>query len=84
MDSCWQLPLLWEEDETVEVVVCYHSNHWIPITCFSYSEALVLARKASLRGKELILYPCGLNLENQNILLSDRCCCQTQFCSYNY
>jgi hypothetical protein len=82
MDSCWQLPLLSEEDETVDVVVCYHSCQWIPIRCFSYSEALVLSRRASLRGKELLLFPSGLNLENQNILLSEMCCCQTQMGSY--
>jgi len=61
----------------VNIVVCYHSAHWIPLTCFSYSEALRLSRKASLKGKELLLFPAGLNIENQNILLSGFSCCKT-------
>ena len=78
MDSRWQLPLPQGKDETVNVVVCYHSNRWIPLTCFHYSEALILSRKASLKGKELLLFPAGLNLENENILLSEFSCCKTQ------
>jgi hypothetical protein len=77
MDSSWQLPLPLEDAESVNIVVCYHSAQWIPLTCFSYSEALSLSRKASLKGKELLLFPAGLNLENQNILLSGFSCCQT-------
>ena len=82
MDSRWQLPLLPEEDETVNVVVCYHSKQWIPITCFSYSEALLLSRRASIRGREMLLFPAGLKLENENILLSELSCCQTKICSF--
>jgi len=77
MDSSWQLPLPLEEAESVNIVVCYHSAQWIPLTCFSYTEALMLSRKASLKGKELLLFPAGLNLENQNILLPGFSCCQT-------
>ena len=66
-----------EEDESVNIVVCYHSAQWIPLTCFSYSEALMLSRKALLKGKELLLFPAGLKLENQNILLPGFSCCQT-------
>ncbi len=85
MNSRWQLPLPLGKDETVNVIVCYHSNQWIPLTCFCYSEALVLSRRASLKGKELLLFPAGLNLENENILLSEFSCCQTQFgCSSDY
>ncbi len=78
MDSCWQLPLSLGKDETLKVVACYHSNQWIPLICFSYSEALALSRRASLKGKELLLFPAGLNLEKQNILLAGFSCCQTQ------
>ena len=66
-----------EEDESVNIVVCYHSAQWIPLACFSYSEALMLSRKALLKGKELLLLPAGLKLENQNILLPGFSCCQT-------
>jgi hypothetical protein len=33
MNSSWQLPLPLEGDEPVNIVVCYHSAHWIPLTC---------------------------------------------------
>lgn len=84
MDSRWQLPLPQGKDETVNVVICYHSDQWIPITCFRYSEALVLSRRASLKGKELLLFPAGLNIENENILLSEFSCCQTKLDSSTY
>ena len=78
MNSSWQIPLPLEGDEPVNIVVCYHSAHWIPLTCFSYSEALRFSRKASLKGKELLLFPAGLNIENQNILLSRFSCYKTR------
>jgi hypothetical protein len=84
MDSRWKLPLPQGKDETVNVVVCYHSKRWIPLTCFRYSEALILFRRASIKGKELLLFPASLNLENENILLSEFSSCRTQLGSSTY
>lgn len=71
MDSPWQNPLPLDDDSTRQVVVYFHSDFWIPITCFGLSEAITLYRKALLRGKELFVFPPGLNLEDQNILLPE-------------
>jgi hypothetical protein len=70
MDSPWQNPLPIDDHTTRQVVVYFHSGFWIPITCFGLSEAIALYRKALLRGKEIFLFPPGLNLETKNILLS--------------
>ncbi len=69
--SAWQLPLPEAEYATLRVVVYFYSDRWIPITGFSYSEALALYRKALLRGRKIFLFPIGLNLETKNILLCE-------------
>jgi hypothetical protein len=69
--SAWQLPLPEREYATLRVVVYFYSDRWIPITCFSYTEALALYRKALLKGKEIFLFPTGLDLETKNILLAE-------------
>lgn len=70
MNSPWQNPLPREEQITNQVVVYFHSDFWIPIPCFCLSEALALYRKALLQGKELFVFPTGLDLETKNIFLS--------------
>ncbi len=71
MGSLWQLPLPAEEDTALPVVVYFYSDLWIPITCFCLSEAIALYRKALLKGKEILVYPAGLDLETKNILLTE-------------
>ena len=71
MNSPWQNPLPIDDDTTHQVVVYFHSELWIPITCFGLSEAIALYRKALVRGKELFVFPPGLNLEARNILLPE-------------
>lgn len=67
MDSPWKNPLPKDEFTTRQVVVYFHSDFWIPINCFGLNEAISLYRKALLRGKELFVFPSGLDLETQNI-----------------
>ncbi len=71
MVSPWQLPLPTGEYTTVRVVVCFYSTRWIPISCFSYTEAIALYRKALLKGMEILVFPMGLDLETENILLTE-------------
>lgn len=71
MDSPWQNPLPIDDHTNRQVVVYFHSDFWIPITCFGLSEAIALYRKALQRGKELFVFPPGLNLETKNILLPE-------------
>ncbi len=71
MFSPWHNPLPTREYTANQVVVYYHSGFWIPITCFSYSEAIALYRKAQRQGKDIFVFPPGLNLETKNILLPE-------------
>jgi hypothetical protein len=70
VDSPWQNPLPTAEYTTSQVVVYFHSEYWIPITCFCLSEALALYSKALVRGKKLLVFPPGLELETKNIFLT--------------
>lgn len=70
MVSDWQNPLPSKENTTSQAVVYYYSDFWIPITCFSYSEAIALYQKALRQGKKILVFPSGLNLETKNILLT--------------
>ena len=79
MNSPWQTPLPTGEYITYQVVVYFHSEFWIPMTCFCLSEALDLYHKALLKGKKLLVFPLGLNLETKNILLSEALDLQAQF-----
>jgi len=72
--SPWQLPLPSGNYTTLQVVVYFYSDRWIPIPCFCLSEALALYRKALRQGKEIVVFPPGLNLETKNILLTDSPC----------
>ena len=71
MVSPWQLPLPTGECTTVRVVVCFYSDRWIPISCFSYSEAIALYHKALLKDMEILVFPTDLDLETKNILLTE-------------
>lgn len=71
MSSPWQNPLPAEEYANSPVVVYFHSDHWIPMTCFCLNEAIALYRKAMHRGKEIFVFPLGLELETKNILSSE-------------
>jgi hypothetical protein len=81
VDSPWQTPLPTGEYITSQVVVYFHSEFWIPITCFCLSEAIALYHKALLKGQELLVFPPGLNLETKNILLSEAPDWQDKFVS---
>lgn len=70
MNSPWQNPLPKEEYITNRVVVYFYSDFWIPIPGFCLSEAIALYRKAMFRGQELLVFPLGLDLEANNILVS--------------
>ena len=63
-----RLPL--EDYAKSRVVVYFYSDRWIPISCFKLTEALALSRKGLLKGKEIFVFPPGLDLETKNILLS--------------
>lgn len=41
------------------------------MTCFCLDEAIALYRKAMHRGKEIFVFPLGLELETKNILSSE-------------
>ncbi len=71
MDSPWQLPIPIADDTTRRVVVYFYSDRWIPIPCFCLSEAIALYRKALVQGKQILVFPVGLNLETENILLTE-------------
>lgn len=49
-----------------KVVVYYYSSRWIPIMFYSYSDAIALHHKARLSGKELYLFPPGLDPNDFN------------------
>ncbi len=74
MGSVWQLPLPQGDYTTIRVVVYFYSDRWIPITCFCLSEAIALYQKALVKGKELFVFPPGLDLETENILLTESYC----------
>ncbi|MGB5962696.1 MAG: hypothetical protein WBG73_18805 [Coleofasciculaceae cyanobacterium] len=65
VDNCsfaspWKSPLPVGEHKQCSVVVYFHSEIWIPISCFSLAEAIALYKKARLLGKELLIYPADL------------------------
>jgi hypothetical protein len=63
-----RLPL--EDYAKSRVVVYFYSDRWIPISCFKLTEAIALYRKGMIKGKEIFVFPPGLDLETKNILLS--------------
>lgn len=71
MTSPWQNPLPLGQDANSPVVVFFYSDRWIPITCFCLNEAIALYRKALRQGKEICVFPLGLQLETKNILAGE-------------
>lgn len=59
--SPWRIPIPVEEYTMSPVVVYFYSNRWIPMKCFSLTEAIELYRKALSLGKEIIVYPPDLD-----------------------
>ena len=59
--SPWSNPIPQGESTKSPVVVYFFSDRWIPITLFSLAEAIALYRKAVVLGKELLIYPPGLD-----------------------
>lgn len=49
------------EHTTSPVIVYFYSDRWIPMTCFSLVEAIALYRKGLSLGKEILIYPPGLD-----------------------
>lgn len=74
MSSPWQNPLPFEEYAKKPVVVFFYSDRWIPIPCFCLNEALTLYQKALRQGKEIVVFPRGLDLETKNILCNESSC----------
>jgi hypothetical protein len=64
-----RLPL--EDYAKSRVVVYFYSDRWIPISCFKLTEAIALSRKGLLKGKEIFVFPPGLDLETKNIFLTE-------------
>lgn len=68
MRSPWQNPLPLGKEANHPVVVFLYSDRWIPVTCFCLNEGIALYRKAMRQGKEVFVFPLGLELETKNIL----------------
>lgn len=65
--SLWKNPIPFKEHAKRPVVVYFHSDKWIPISCFSLDEAILLYRKALFLGKEILVYPPVLELSAQGL-----------------
>lgn len=61
MISPWRCPLPLEEYTTNKVVIYFYSGRWIPITFYSFVEAIELHRRAVLEGREVFVFPSDLN-----------------------
>ena len=70
MNTPFQNRLPLEDYAKSRVVVYFYSDRWIPISCFKLTEAIALYRKGLQKGKEIFVFPPGLELETKNILLS--------------
>jgi hypothetical protein len=68
--SPWRIPIPLEEYLRIPVVVYFFSDRWIPISCFSFAEAMALYRKALFLGKQILVYPPQVNPYTQ--LLSEK------------
>lgn len=87
MVSPWSIPMPLEDYTKSLVVVYFYSDRWIPISCFKLTEAIALYRKGLQKGKEIFVFPPGLDLEAKNILLSQSPSLQDELASqlaYNY
>jgi hypothetical protein len=71
VDSPWQNSLPIGADAKNKVVVFFYSEFWIPVSSFCLSEAITLHQKAFFKGKEIVVFPTGLDLEHKNIFLSE-------------
>jgi hypothetical protein len=61
MVSPWSSPLPLGEYTPCKVVVYFHSRRWIPIMFYSLVDAIALCYEAIPEGKELFVFPPGLN-----------------------
>jgi hypothetical protein len=59
--SPWRNPLPLEDHTKSPVVTYFYSENWIPMTCFSLTEAIALYRKALFLGKEILVYPADVD-----------------------
>jgi hypothetical protein len=80
VNSPWQNPLPTGEGTKNQVVIYFYSDFWIPITNFCLSEAIALYQKALFKGKEIVVFPTGLDLETKNILLTKSSRWQDEIC----
>ncbi len=74
VDSSWYVALPLKEYAMSRVTVYFYSDRWVPIKFCSLGKAILLHQKASLEGKEILLFPVNLdpnqfsNSFNQNVL----------------
>ena len=61
MDSSWSLPLPLKEYAMSRVTVYFYSDRWVPIKYCSLEKAILLHHKASLEGKEILLFPANVD-----------------------
>jgi len=81
MNTPFQNRLPLEDYAKSRVVVYFYSDRWIPISCFKLTEAIALYRKGLQKGKEIFVFPPGLDLEAKNILLTQSPCLQDALAS---
>jgi hypothetical protein len=67
--SPWRNSIPVENSPRSPVVVYFYSNRWIPMKCFSLAEAIALYHKAISLGKQIIVYPPGLDPYIQGIAI---------------
>lgn len=61
VDSSWSLPLPLKEYAMSRVTVYFYSDRWVPIKYCSLEKAILLHQKASLEGKEILLFPANID-----------------------
>jgi hypothetical protein len=82
--SHWQLPLPVGDYTQNRVVIYFYSDRWIPIPGFHLNEAITLYRKGTRLGKEILVFPPDLNLENKNIFSNELSCSSGELASKLY
>ena len=61
VDSSWYVPLPMKEYAMSRVAVYFYSDGWVPIKYCYLGKAILLHQKASLEGKEILLFPADLD-----------------------
>ena len=61
VDSSGSIPLPLKEYAMSRVTVYFYSDGWVPIKYCSLKKAILLHQKAKLEGKEIFLFPIGLD-----------------------